>query len=972
MVQTLETFKGKLSSLIDNTNKLKPLINQAINFYRNSVNPGDAVKKNRLENALMYVENSQDKCNEALNETETNQPDAENLNNWIESILEPLVEEADDYYLRAQNEFQNVMEESQSSVAGRERTSGEAEINITQDEIDDLVNNFNGNSEVSEPNVSEDNLSPLIKSFKKYFIGDNPRNLLYSLDFAKSMLNYFAPSRDIPEDPKDLLSSAKNLFDDEFQNHSYTDEKFVRFIVNKVNKEPGLMSYDMVADLVESDAYNDFGNNNKDDQKNKVKFERWVVNKSILSKVDKMPAVDVVNNESGMLRIVNKIVPDKNKEKYKEQIKQKITEFDTDYVDHLNQSKLNTIKDLVGRESSSNENHKEKLCQVYKVLCKDPSLAEIYRESLNTTYLGTATKGRAAVLLGYQTALNNCLDATCTRINKKEQFREQGIQVPSLSDFVIDPCNRPAVESGENKSLSLGYILKDCTKTFVKTTVGAAAITTIASLPFVGNIARGIIGIGSVVSAGITAGKIEYQKAKQRGNGVVSKKELLSIGLKSGTSIIGKITPYVASVVLDNSIAGFVVRGVSALTVAAKTLFKDLEVAAGFNKEESEFTNTVKRKTSLKAKFGRGINLLKKLKESWKGAKGQGRGKAVLHAIGKGAAVFAGGSLGVDLGSKLGSTMFAGQAAGLSQSDLHNQQDSQLTSENLKALDAMDEIDLTENARATADVANDRQYIDGVQKDWYSAEGQSNAIEILKENGVDDPMGVLRKVGSMARFEGGEYQQTLKNLCAGQINNDDVENIIESLNNIDRTGALKPLSGSGAEVRMPAEQVNFYNNNEIIDNVKLPKIESVVDQLTPDSNETHMVLSANTENNSLATKMVDEVRLPKEEFGTRLEVLPDTTKTQTVLENSELKFDDSVTMPSEQGNFNSFTADEEIIHEETKLPVFNSENENLSDKSLTETTAAQELLKTENVNNQVNTEVKSNVKLPELQPTFSF
>ena len=129
-----------------------------------------------------------------------------------------------------------------------------------------------------------------------------------------------------------------------------------------------------------------------------------------------------------------------------------------------------------------------------------------------------------------------------------------------------------------------------------------------------------------------------------------------------------------------------------------------------------------------------------------------------------------------------------------------------LSAESLAELDAMDEIELTDAARSTADVNNHRQYIDGGKQDWYTHAEQAKVVDLLEHAGVEDPMGVLRKLGSAARFEaageceGAGYQDALKNLGNGTLTDTDVDAIQKALINIDETGDLiKPNAGASVD-----------------------------------------------------------------------------------------------------------------------------------------------------------------------------
>ncbi len=110
------------------------------------------------------------------------------------------------------------------------------------------------------------------------------------------------------------------------------------------------------------------------------------------------------------------------------------------------------------------------------------------------------------------------------------------------------------------------------------------------------------------------------------------------------------------------------------------------------------------------------------------------------------------------------------------------------------------EVKLTEHARMTVHADNHRQYVGGVQQDWYNSAQEETAMQTLRDAGVEDPAGVLRKAGSMARFFGGKYQTTLDNLCSGNCTDKDADNIFDALRQINEEGDL------GEIVKQPTYQ----------------------------------------------------------------------------------------------------------------------------------------------------------------------
>lgn len=681
--------------------------------------------------------------------------------------------------------------------------------------------------------VNASTLPPLMTKFKKFF-ENTPANLLRSVDFGKSLFSYFNPRMEVPSDPAELLKATKALFEiGGYQGTNFKDEDFVRFMVDKVNNDPGLMTFDMIADLVESDAYQNFGKHALSaDHHAKSKFENWVTKKSMLSKINQTQDVDVVLNADGLKRVVNKLVQEKQKGNYLKEIDQKIKQFDETYVKHQSPDALKELQ----ANASSGIRYTDAIKGVNQILCNEDT-ASLLNETIDSAVLSAKPKDREALKLGIGIHTNKILCAVAQRkswtneelksilikssVEKNaEKFEQKAEQINAQSQGEVVETK---IQVNNNNEF---HPVLDVAKTFGLSLVGSATISTITAIPGVGQVVGPLVGLATVVGAGVGSLVSTYQQEKQKGE--VTKAQARKIAMRAGFAMVRKAVPYAVA-----SAFGPYGRTVGASMVFAKTLFNDLARRAGVEKEEVHgIKNKIKSFGKKLKAIGHNVNLVDGF-------------KSLTYAAAKGGAMYLGASVGAELGSEFGSKVggklsefYPRQQAPLaSQNQVQNElPNNVITQENLEQLDAMDHIELTENARETAYVENDRQFVDGVQKDWYTEQGQANAVETLKQYGVDDQMGVLRKLGSAARFFGGEYQSTLDHLCAGNLNNQDVENIIESLSLINEEGGL----ASGVTTPMPAHNQTFGSANELVaETVALPEhgqtFENTVNEVVTES-----------------------------------------------------------------------------------------------------------------------------------------
>ena len=868
MANTLEKIRKHLSSSEEKAESIKETLDDYIKKLKASSNDdsSDETVQN-LGTALMYVNHSLETLSNVDDELD-NQVDESRIDEWVDAVIKPKLNEADEFISRSFAIFDNVINQANENViddaegevsATTTQSVGGGSLgsdNLTQDEIDSIVRDMtNKDDQVSEneipaseeesnedlqdqsenldsvldeiserpnyivhpqnteatvnqeqENVNQEQESAtaeggdasnsLTDEFKKYFT-NTPANTLRSIDFGKHLLRYFDEEKEFPKDPADFLNTTRAFLED----NEVTDENLVRLVIDKVKHDHGgLLTFDMIADLVESDAYKNFGKTGKD-QRAKREFERWLCKKSLLSKLDSCTSTDIVLEEEGLRRVVDAIVPEQEQEKYLTVIDEKIAEFDETYAQKLKNNKedsLTQLKEIAVLKGSGNlrEVALQKVGGVYNVLCSLDKVQTI-NEQIYTTMAGVPDfQSKNVIASGWVHNTNKTLFA----LQKRGVIPEEEFDKISIEEL---PHQTQTQKKRVNPIL-------DVVKTFGITLGGATVVSALSSI----NPAFGmVVGVVGVIGAGIATAFNEGKKLRKN-NVELTASQIKEIARKSGVAMVKKAIPFFAAVTLGP--AG---RVFGAVTVAAKTFIDDIEYRAGLKRDVFEQQQAEEQKEELKGIkgfFKKVKNNIKKVGQDMKqvgqdmkqiGAKEIG--KSVGYALGKGAAVFFGGLGGAKLGSSLGANFLANQNESVQNTksvrDIVNENlknigdklringfntDSQLTAENLEALDSMDNIELTENARATAYEANDRQYVNGVQQDWYNAQEQANAVRVLEEHGVEDPMGVLRKLGSMARFNGGEFQDTLDNLTSGHINNNDVQNIIESLNSIDETGDL--------------------------------------------------------------------------------------------------------------------------------------------------------------------------------------
>jgi len=659
------------------------------------------------------------------------------------------------------------------------------------------------------------------KFLNKYF-NDDFANTLRGIDFGKYIFRSLNPEADMPQDAAELKNETIKLLTDK----NFTDEKLIGLVIDKAKQDAGVITFDMVADMVESDAYKKFGQNNAKDRRDKKNFEKWIREKSVLSKLD--DEVLVTLHEESLKKVIDAIALKKEKkEDLLEKINKQVASFKefSDSVEKLKEQDPDfqkKLEEIINGQPQSNvagygyTQNVQKLDQLYSLLYGEDAIAK--KEQLYTAKGAKKPAAKEAFLVGMVANENLVLEALTNK-----EIIEKG-----PDGKLLQIAEQPA-----NKGKKFNPFT-DVARTFGMSVAGAAVVTTLSSISI----------HAAIAMAGFTVGRAAWstfkkEKAKLGKNADLKSSEIKKIG-KAALAMAAKSLPYIAS-----SFFGTKMRAVSAGWMFLRTWYDDVNRTAAKQRNQSQNQIVEKGFKGLKNKakvFGQNLKSMS-LKEHF-GAAG--------HALAKASLMFAGSQLGALGGAKVGEMFVSNDEQVLMDTyennrsyedvqknyhqryqDLCNDEDlmdtyennrsyedvqrnynqryqddmiKNLSSESLAELDAMDETELTDAARRTADVNNHRQHVDGVKQDWYTHAEQAKAVDLLERAGVDDPMGVLRKLGSAARFEAaGEcenagYQVALKNLCNGTLTDADVDAIQNALINIDETGDLiRPNAGASAD-----------------------------------------------------------------------------------------------------------------------------------------------------------------------------
>ena len=500
-------------------------------------------------------------------------------------------------------------------------------------------------------NISSMSGKPLLKKFMKYF-DNTDANKLRSIDFGKFLFKTYYPDREVPSDPVALLNATQSLFTIGFDDSLITEEAFVRFVIEKCTSEPGLLTFDMIADLLESPAYKKFGQKSSEDALKKYNFEKYLIFSSMLLKIDEMSPDDVVLSKDSMRRVITALEPKfkdpkKVKTKFEKQINEKIDEFDETYINHANK---NAVKELQKISDAKGQEPVAQLKQIYSVLC-DEEHASFFAEAIDSITMGAKdSKTRQTMIEGATVATNKILYAMAQRKGWSDQeFEKISYELPLLKRSA-EFEKKAAKINGKKTTKTLNPVV-DVARTFAMSLTGATVISTISAIPGVGTAVGPLLGVATVIRAGFHAGLVNYSEAKKaakvRGE-ELNKSDAKKIALKTGLAMMGKAVPYAMSIAV-----GPKMRAVGAGIVVAKTMFDDLDRRADAQLAQVEQMEAQSGKP--KKFIDRLINIATAVKE--KRLKFSDFAKATAYGAAKGAAVYLGGSVGRNLGQSVGSNI---------------------------------------------------------------------------------------------------------------------------------------------------------------------------------------------------------------------------------------------------------------------------------------------------------------------------
>ena len=90
---------------------------------------------------------------------------------------------------------------------------------------------------------------------KKFFDTKKASNILCSVDFGKSLFKYINHKNPnpipVPNGSAAILRSVKKMMQTgKLGSVNVDDDFFVRFFISKVNEDPGLVTFEMIADVL--------------------------------------------------------------------------------------------------------------------------------------------------------------------------------------------------------------------------------------------------------------------------------------------------------------------------------------------------------------------------------------------------------------------------------------------------------------------------------------------------------------------------------------------------------------------------------------------------------------------------------------------------------------------------------------------------------------------------------------------------
>ena len=527
---------------------------------------------------------------------------------------------------------------------------------------------------------------PLISRFMRYFDASMPSNSFQAIDFGKHIFRYMLPNDRIPQDSASLMNMTRLTLQ---QRDGFTDKDFIRLVIDKVidkgNDNPGLITFDMVADLVESDAYKNYGTTSGSEFGRKQKFERWICDKSVLKKIED-PVVCALHEDS-MKRVAAAIMPEKDKGKYFAKIDGKIAEFEDLYAKKIREDKsLITQLEANAREigeSGPRENALQKVRDMYGIICT-PSFGALYSEKIDTDLAAKTTIAEKNIAASGHVAYANM---TLEALAKRGAISQKDLQKVTIDELPF----KDKTKSQQLEKRGAGFYVRDVLNTAVSSCVGATAFSIIGKIcpP-----AAGIAAAALLAGSGFKAARDEYKKLDKNPE-YTKLQKIRKAALKGTSAVVTKGIPALAAVAL-----GPVARVFGAAGVAVRSFVEDVEHRAEMQRQnqqaleenqnqlqQNEQGNQQRHKKGIKgfiSDFVGGIkDKFNKTRENIKSLKGKDIGKSVAYGISKGVATYFGAQAGVAAGNALGNNLNTGIAE-IREQQANKMTTKEIVSENMK------------------------------------------------------------------------------------------------------------------------------------------------------------------------------------------------------------------------------------------------------------------------------------------------
>ncbi len=679
------------------------------------------------------------------------------------------------------------------------------------------------------------NNETLLNKFAKLFSSSDYLSTTQGLLLAKSMWGFLEPAGKVPmpQEPAAMLNAINQRFEAILSDQQIDDQSLVAYLMTLEPKDIMAMGSDLVADVMESPAYQALK------PADRQSFERQVNDVYGYLNVDYKVMENlntVVLNEESLRRMVDASADSQRAKKTAHgKIDNALTAFDNAYR-NVDLTALENGPKHYGNVFTPQANLLGKMRASYVNILGEKEgnrTADLNEDLINLQN----TQGEKNAYLVSAVAAH---DETVMAIFKRHNVDAQKHNKAFLGSEIDG--------SDKNNQHFLPNLMKTiggAGKTFGIAAGASFAVNLLSNIPVVGNFVGPAMAIATVVKKAHS----EYKQAAQIAamqNRTLDRRDAARIAVNTAASV----APYAITMA-----AGPIGRYIGAGTMAVKSFFTDL------NQKKTKLRET--EKLAVKDYLASAGKAILNSAALWLGGKaGSALGSAVADKIDgqgllddfrtnvanvrtgweklKSGNLNAGNTTGNITDNSVDNTLgddisLTAPGDKLTTSNIAADQNSLKTLQNHK-------FDLTDATRSTANPDANRMYqADGAgnyrQNDWYSVDEYQRAIDTLHEAGVQDADGALRNLAGARMFKGGEFKTELDNLLNGKLTDNTINKILEADSILDEHGALmsgRTINPVQHETNIAPERVTDYHIvDEPVEMSPMPEPELVTDAEIP-------------------------------------------------------------------------------------------------------------------------------------------